>query len=228
MTTSAAIVLTFAAAQAQQYGRYDPGSQRYQEELMRQQQYERAQQQQYAAQAQRQRQQEAILQAQREAMRAQARRAESQSYGGSPYSGGMGGSSKPPLSKKEQKELKKKQEKDAKMLKELQKTNAKLRKKAQTQMFPNAPRGGSRRAVSSKGGGPLGFIFSFKGLMLMGAAVAAYVIDQQVLMGKLLKYPTWFASWLCRAVWSLALKPLVRFIVLRSKGGGAELPGGSY
>ena len=122
------------------------------------------------------------------------------------------------------------QAEDAKTLKKLQEANQKLRKKAQgqSQGFPSA--GGSRRAVGRKrGGGPLSFVFSWKGLLLAAASAAAYVVDKELLMGKLLKYPAWFASWLLRALWNLALKPLVRFVVLRGKGGGgAELPGGSY
>ena len=80
------------------------------------------------------------------------------------------------------------------------------------------------------GGGPISFVFSFKGFLTMGAAVAAYLFDKNVLMGKLLKYPTWFASWFLRALWTIGLKPLVRFIVMRGKGGGGggALPGGSY
>ena len=56
---------------------------------------------------------------------------------------------------------------------------------------------------------------------------AVIVAEHLMLMGKLLKYPVWFLSWLLRSVWVMALKPVVRFVVLRGKGGG-ELPGGSY
>lgn len=195
--------------------------------------YRRQQQAQYAQQAQygQRAQQEALLRAQREALLAQARAQQGGGYGSdSPYGGGssFSGGSKPPLTKKQQKELKKKQEKEAKTLKELQKANAKLRQKAQSKSrYPSAS--SSRRAVSSKrGGGPLSFVFSMKGFLTMGAAVAAYLFDKNVLMGKLLKYPTWFASWFLRALWTIGVKPVVRFIVMRGKGGGGALPGGSY
>ena len=80
------------------------------------------------------------------------------------------------------------------------------------------------------GGGLISAVFSKKGFLAMGAAVAVYLFDQNVLMGKLLKYPMWFASWILRALWTIGLTPIVRFILMRGKGGGGggTLPGGSY
>ncbi len=117
------------------------------------------------------------------------------------------------------------QEKDAKTLKELRKNNDKLRAKAASQ---RGGRGGSsRRAVSTSRGGLTGFVMSWKGVVALGGTAYLFIAQRELLMGKLLKYPVWFVSWLLRTVWVMALKPVVRFVVLRGKGGG-ELPGGSY
>jgi len=217
------LVLLLAGVVQAQPGRYDPSAQRYQEELLRQQLRQQASQQQQQQQAQyaRQAQQEALLRAQREAMLKQAQRGNGGYQGGSFYNDG---GSKPPLSKKEQRELKKKQEKDAKTLQELQKTNQKLRQQAAKKRYSSS----SRRAASgAKRGGLPGFVLSWKGLALTGGLAVLYFTQRELLMGTLLKYPVWLASWVCRAVWSLAIKPVVRFIILRTKGGGM-LPGGSY
>jgi len=142
----------------------------------------------------------------------------------------MYGGSKPPLSKKEQKELKKKQERDAKTVKELQKANTKLRQqdaKMRQQAASKRYAGSRRAAVQPKRGGLAGFVLSWKGVVALGGVAYLYVAQRELLVGKLLKYPLWFVSWLFRCVWVMALKPVVRFVVLRGKGGG-ELPGGSY
>ena len=207
------LVLALCAASAQAQRGYDAASQRYQEELLRQQLLQRQQQQQQYA---RQQQQQALMQAQREALMNAQRQA-----GGGGY---PGGDSRPPLSKKEQKALKKKQEKDAKTLKELRKNNDKLRAKAATQRGRGRS---SRRAVGTSRGGLAGFVTSWKGIFALGGFAYLFVFQRELLIGKLLKYPVWFVSWLLRTVWVMALKPVVRFVVLRGKGGG-ELPGGSY
>ena len=116
------------------------------------------------------------------------------------------------------------QERDAKTPKGLQKTNQKLRQKAATKRYA----AGSRRAaVSTKQGGLAGFVLSWKGLVMLGGLAYLYIAQRDLLMGKLLKYPVWFVSWIFRTVWTVALKPIVRFVILRGKSGG-ELPGGSY
>lgn len=212
------LVLALCAAVAQAQRGYDAASQRYQEELLRaqmqQQQLRQQQQQQYA----RQQQQAALMQAQREALMNAQRQA---GGGGGGY---PGGNSRPPLSKKEQKALKKKQEQDAKTLKELRKNNEKLRNKAAAQRGRGRS---SRRAVGTSRGGLGGFVTSWKGIFALGGFAYLFMFQRELLMGKLLKYPVWFVSWLLRTVWVMALKPVVRFVVLRGKGGG-ELPGGSY
>lgn len=115
------------------------------------------------------------------------------------------------------------QEKDAKTLKELRKNNDKLRAQAASK---RGGRGSSRRAVSTSRGGLVGFVLSWKGAVALGT-FAYLFLQQRTLLEGLLKYPLWFSSWLLRSVWTMALKPVVRFVVLRGKGGG-ELPGGSY
>lgn len=119
------------------------------------------------------------------------------------------------------------QEKDAKTLKELRKNNDKLRAQAASKRGSSSSRGGSRRAVSTSRSGLAGFVLSWKGAVALGGTAYLFVAQRELLMGKLLKYPLWFVSWLLRTVWAVALKPVVRFVVLRGKGGG-ELPGGSY
>merc|ERR1719215_990568 len=148
---------------------------------MQQQQLRQQQQQQYA----RQQQHEALMHAQRQA-----------GGGGGGY---PGGNSRPPLSKKEQKALKKKQEQDAKTLKELRKNNEKLRNKAAAQRGRGRS---SRRAVGTSRGGLGGFVTSWRGIFALGGFAYLFMFQRELLMGKLLKYPVWFVSWLLRTVWA--------------------------
>lgn len=76
---------------------------------------------------------------------------------------------------------------------------------------------------SSGGKGPLG-LFSFKGLLIVGALGYLYVAQRELLITLTLK-PLLFAV---RMVWTLAFKPLVRMLVSSKGGGGGggELPGG--
>jgi hypothetical protein len=135
-------------------------------------------------------------------------------------------SSKPQLSKSEQKKQKKQQaareklakEEEAKARKALERRNKELRKAR-----------GARNAVHSKrggGGGPIGFLFSWKGLLLVALTGFLYVQQRELLMAIVLKYPIALFGFICRTVWQVALKPLVRLII--SFRGSNELPLGAY
>jgi len=202
---------------------YQPG---YDEEMLRQYEYQQQQQrlrqlqqqqQQQALRAQQQQQamQQAQLQAQREALLQAA--AAQQAMGGM---GGARGSSapKPTLSKKEQKQLKKQQEEQAKKRKQAQLQA----QKAMEARVKSAKKQQPRSAVrTSSRGGPISFLFSFKGLVTVAVIGAVYVLGP--------KWPVALLSSLLGAAWNLALKPFVRaLLMLRSGGGGSELPGGAY
>ena len=75
------------------------------------------------------------------------------------------------------------------------------------------------------GGGPIGFLFSFKGLLLIALTGFLYMQQPELLM-TLLKYPVAIVGFLCRTGWQLAVKPLVRLLI--GFRGGSELPGGAY
>jgi len=77
------------------------------------------------------------------------------------------------------------------------------------------------------------FLTSPKGFALVGGVTALWFFQRPLVLG-VAKYPLLIAKMLLQKVWNLLLKPLLRkFLVARSRGGGAaavggELPGGSY
>ena len=229
------VALSASVAMGQQGyggGAYEAELRRRQLEYQQQQAAQLRYQQAQAAQAQTSRQQqqqqlmmEAMQRSQREQRMAQ------QGYAQGAGMGGAGG--RPPMSNKEKALLKKRQEAQAKA----QKAAAAKRSKA----FKQAQRAAQKRggAVaranrgSSHGDGPVAFLMSPKGLALVGGVTALWFFQRPLVLS-LLKYPLLIAKVLLQKVWNLLMKPLLRkFLVARSRGGGAaavggELPGGSY
>jgi len=162
----------------------------------------------------RQMQQEAILRAQQKAML--------DGYNGMPA--GMG---QTPMSTKEKKKLQKEQEKAAAQ----KKKDAEARIKAFKEAQKRAASGRGRAAVTQRKG-PLGMLFSFKGLALT-ATVGYLSIAQRELVvalgGLLFKYPLLVLTWFGRTLLNVLVKPiLLRLVSLKGGGGSDVLPGGSY
>ena len=85
------------------------------------------------------------------------------------------------------------------------------------------------------GANPLAFLFSVKGVALGAAAGYLWIAQRELLLsvlGLILKYPVMLASFVVRTTWSVALKPVLRKVLMLRSGGAAppvgELPGGSY
>ena len=117
------------------------------------------------------------------------------------------GGTKPPLSNKEKKRLEKqqRQEKEAR-------ANALSQARKRSSTFQR-----SRGAVPQKRG-LLGKIFSVKGALLLLPSLAGIAV----------KYPALLSVWILKTLWRLVLKPTAGFMLKLSRGGGAQLPGGSY
>ena len=88
----------------------------------------------------------------------------------------------------------------------------------------------SRGAVPQKRG-LLGKIFSVKGALLLLPLGYLYVSHRGLLAslaGIAVKYPALLSVWILKTLWRLVLKPTAGFMLKLSRGGGAQLPGGSY
>ena len=130
------------------------------------------------------------------------------------------GGTKPPLSNKEKKRLEKqqRQEKEAR-------ANALSQARKRSSTFQR-----SRGAVPQKRG-LLGKIFSVKGALLLLPLGYLYVSHRGLLAslaGIAVKYPALLSVWILKTLWRLVLKPTAGFMLKLSRGGGAQLPGGSY
>jgi len=212
------LLLTLLGALADAQRGYNSYDEMAQAQMMYRQQQEQAAK---AAQAQRQRelqaqQQAALLQqARQQALYEQHLRADQQNRAGS-FPSTPQNSKKPRMSAKEKKAHETRQkELDAqkkKQLKELDKRR-KLAVKA-----AGRSRGGER--------GLLGRVFSLKGLVLLGGVGYLYVAQRQLLAALVLKP----VALLVKAVWAVAIKPILRKFISRPggaySGGGGELPGG--
>ena len=151
------------------------------------------------------------------------------------------------MTKKQKKELekrqaaaKKQQAQNAKTAKaSAAKRQQEFAKAAKRQASARQGMGGVRPRRTSDGKGPLGFVLSVKGVALLGGVGYMWVAQRQLLLklsGIALKYPLLIASMVFRKGWDLLLKPLLRkLIALKGGSGGAaamaaagELPGGSY
>eukprot|EP00312_Isochrysidales_sp_CCMP1244_P006796 CAMPEP_0196689264 /NCGR_PEP_ID=MMETSP1090-20130531/17755_1 /TAXON_ID=37098 /ORGANISM="Isochrysis sp, Strain CCMP1244" /LENGTH=293 /DNA_ID=CAMNT_0042028243 /DNA_START=109 /DNA_END=992 /DNA_ORIENTATION=+ len=192
------LLLTLLSALADAQRGYNSYDEMAQAQMMYRQQQEQAAK---AAQAQRQRelqaqQQAALLQqARQQALYEQHLRADQQNRAGS-FPSTPQNSKKPRMSAKEKKAHEKRQkELDAqkkKQLKELDKRR-KLAVKA-----AGRSRGGER--------GLLGRVFSLKGLVLLGGVGYLYVAQRQLLAALVLKP----VALLVKAVWAVAIKPILR------------------
>ena len=79
--------------------------------------------------------------------------------------------------------------------------------------------------------GLLGKIFSVKGALLLLPLGYLYVSHRGLLAslaGIAVKYPALLSVWILKTLWRLVLKPTAGFMLKLSRGGGAQLPGGSY
>ena len=149
------------------------------------------------------------------------------------------------LTKKQKKELEKRQAAAAKQQAKVNKAHkaaASKRQKAYSSAQRSASkRGGAGMVARPKRGGPLGFIVSIKGAALIGLTGYMYIAQRELLLrlvGMGLKYPLMIAKALISKAWALLIKPILRKLI-RFKGSGAagaaagaaaggELPGGAY
>ena len=128
-------------------------------------------------------------------------------------------STRPALTKKEERERKKILEQRNK---EIEKQRKLQRKELEKRRHAALKQQRARAGVRSGSRGPFG-ILSFKGIVFLGVLGYLWVAQRGLLMG--------LVRILVRTVWSLTVKPLVR-LVFRGRlgnsrvGAGGELPGG--